>query len=30
MVGLGVIMLLAASFAIGNWLARSQRLATAD
>jgi high-affinity nickel-transport protein len=30
MVGLGVIMLLAGSFAIGNWLARSQRLATAD
>jgi high-affinity nickel-transport protein len=30
MVGLGVIMLLAGSFAIGNWLARSQRMATAD
>jgi high-affinity nickel-transport protein len=29
-VGAGVIVLLAGSFAIGSWLARSQRLATAD
>jgi high-affinity nickel-transport protein len=30
LVGGGVILLLAGSFAIGNWMARSSRLATAD